>query len=213
MDTVAEQLLMHLRRIAPHKVRVYDASDEYRDVAVPTRRRKWAQVISTIEARPWVRCELLDKSGAALGYVENDGPAGEVEDLGGGATPRAAEQRWLLELMIKAQTTALSFRDKEHAALLSGVRDMMAVQTEAMRETIALMREQRDIVQETAAIKAAADKGDDLEQIVKLLEASPKLMQVLGPVIMALRAPKQIAASKPASKPAAPNGAPNGASK
>lgn len=206
MDTVAEQLLMHLRRISPHKVRVYDASDEYRDVAVPTRRRKWAQVIATIEARPWVRCELLDKSGAALGYVENDGPAGEVEDLGGAATPRAAEQRWLLELMIKAQTTALSFRDKEHAALLSGVRDMMAVQTEAMRETIALMREQRDIVQETAAIKAAAEKGDDLEQIVKLVEASPKLMQVLGPVMMALRAPKQIAA-KPAAKPAAPNGA------
>lgn len=206
MDTVAEQLLKHLRQISPHRVRVYDASDEYRDVAVPTRRRKWAQVIATIEARPWVRCELLDKSGAALGYVENDGPAGEVEDLGGAATPRAAEQRWLLELMIKAQTTALSFRDKEHAALLSGVRDMMAVQTEAMRETIALMREQRDIVQETAAIKAAAEKGDDLEQIVKLVEASPKLMQVLGPVMMALRAPKQIAA-KPAAKPAAPNGA------
>lgn len=210
MDTVAETLLTHLRRIAPHKVRVYDASDEYRDVAVPTRRRKWAQVIATIEARPWVRCELLDKSGAALGYVENDGPAGDVEEIGAPATSRAAEQRWLLELMIKAQTTALNFRDKEHAALLQGVRDMMQVQTEAMRETIGLMREQRDIVQETAQLKAAAEKGDDLDQIVKLIEASPKLMQVMGPLIMAFRAPKKIAAP---AKPAAPNGTANGATK
>lgn len=207
MDTVAEQLLMHLRRIAPHKVRVYDASDEHRDVAVPTRRRKWAQVIATIEARPWVRCELLDKAGAVLGYVENEGPAGELEELAGPATARASEQRWLLELMIKAQTTALNFRDKEHAALLTGVREMMAVQTDAMRETIALMREQRDIVAETASLKAAAEKGDDLDQIVKLIEASPKLMQVLGPLVMAMRAPKKIAAPQAKPAPAAPNGA------
>jgi hypothetical protein len=201
VDTVAEQLLIHLRRIAPHKVRVYDSSDEYRDVAVPTRRRKWAQVIATIEARPWVRCELLDKSGAALGYVENNGPPGELEDLSGSQTPRAAEQRWLLELMIKAQTVALTFRDKEHASILQGMRDMMQVQTDAMRETIGLMREQRDIVAETAALKAAAEKGDDLDQIVKLIEASPKLMQVVGPLVMALRAPKKIAAT--ATKPPA----------
>lgn len=207
MDTVAEQLLTHLRRIAPHKVRVYDASDEHRDVAVPTRRRKWAQVIATIEARPWVRCELLDKAGAVLGYVENEGPAGELEELAGPGTARASEQRWLLELMIKAQTTALNFRDKEHAALLTGVREMMAVQTDAMRETIALMREQRDIVAETASLKAAAEKGDDLDQIVKLIEASPKLMQVLGPLVMAMRAPKKIAAPQTKPAPAAPNGA------
>lgn len=210
MDTVAEQLLVHLRRIAPHKVRVYDAADEHRDVAVPTRRRKWAQVIATIEARPWVRCELLDKSGAALGYVENDGPAGEVEELTGRETGRAGEQRWLLELMIKAQTTALNFRDKEHAALLQGVREMMTVQTDAMRETIALMREQRDIVAETAQLKAAAEKGDDLDQIVKLIEASPKLMQTIGPLVMALRAPKKIAAG-PAKQAPAPGT--NGAAK
>lgn len=206
MDSVAEQLLVHLRRIAPHKVRVYDAADEYRDVAVPTRRRKWAQVIATIEARPWVRCVLMDKAGGELGYVENDGPAGEVEDLSSGPTPRAAEQRWLLELMIKAQTTALTYRDKEHAALLTGIREIMAVQTDAMRETIALMREQRDIVAETAAIKAAADKGDDLDSVLKLIEASPKLMNVLGPIVMAFKAqPKKIAAAP--AKPAAPNGA------
>lgn len=205
MDSVAEQLLVHLRRIAPHKVRVYDASDEYRDVAVPTRRRKWAQVIATIEARPWVRCVLLAKDGGELGYVENDGPAGEVEDLTAGPTSRASEQRWLLELMIKAQTTALTYRDKEHAALLTGIREIMAVQTDAMRETIALMREQRDIVAETAAIKAAAEKGDDLDSVLKLIEASPKLMNVLGPLVMAFKAPKKIAAAP--AKPAAPNGA------
>lgn len=210
MDDVTQTALLgHLRRIAPHHVRVYDSSDDYRDVAVPTRRRRWAQVIETIEARPWTRCELMDKAGAILGYVENNAPAGELEDIGARDTPQMANGRWLLDMMIRAQTTALTFRDKEHAALLAGMRDMMAVQTDAMRETIGLMREQRDVVAETAAIRAAAEKGDDLDQIVKLIEASPKLMEKLGPLIALLTAPRRIAAAKPATPP---NGAPkNGA--
>lgn len=192
-DVTAKTLLGHLRQIAPHRVRVYDSSDEYRDVAVPTRRKRWAQVIQTIEARAWVRCELLDRSGAILGYVENNGPAGEIEDIGP-SSPAIGQCRWFLELMIKAQTTALQYRDKEHASLLSGIRDMMQVQTEAMQTTIGLMREQRDIVAETAAIKAAAEKGDDLDQVIKLIESSPKVMQALGPVFALLR-PKQISAA------------------
>lgn len=201
-DAVAQTLLAHLRRIAPHKVRVFDSSDEYRDIAVPTRRKRWTQVIDTIEARPWVRAELMNKKDEILGYVENAGPAGPLEDIGAKDPPGAAQGRWLLDMMIKAQTTALTFRDKEHGALLQGIRDMMEVMTGAMRETVGLMREQRDIVAETAAIRAAAEKGDDLDQIVKLVEASPKLMSQLGPLFQLLR-PRL---------PPAPSGAPkNGA--
>jgi len=212
MDPVADRLLATLRRLAPAKVRVYDSSDDHRDIAVPSQRKRWGHVVQTIEARPWLRCELLDKSGAVLGYVENDGAAGEVEELtpapGGGGG--AAQSRWFLEMMIKAQTVALTYRDKEHIVLMQGMRDLMGAQTDAMRELTNLYRVQRDVSAEVATMKAAAENGGDVDQIIKLIEASPTLLQALGPLLAALMAPKRLAA-RPASKPAAP--VVNGASK
>jgi hypothetical protein len=215
MDTIAATLIAHLRRVSPVKVRVYDSSDEYRDVAVPQRRRRWGQVVEAIEARPWVRCELLDKSGAALAYVENAGPAGDLEDLGGSEPKAAAAQqtRYFLELMIKAQTTALTFRDKEHAALLASVREVLEVQTQSMREMMLIMREQRDAAAEVATMRAAAESGSDIDQVVKIIEASPKLMQMMGPVVAMLRTPKKIAAPQAVKPNGAPPPAPNGAGK
>jgi hypothetical protein len=208
MDAVADRLLSKLRQLAPHKVRVYDNSDDHRDVAVPNRRKRWSQVIETIEGRPWVKCELLDKSGAILGYVENDGAAGDVEELGGGGTGGSVQQRWFLEMMIKAQTVALTYRDKEHAALLEGMREMMAVQTQSIRELIALFSIQRDVASDIAAMKAAAEAGSDMDQIIKLIEASPQLMQSVGPLLQLLF---RRALPGPKATKGAPATPPNGA--
>lgn len=205
MDSVGERLLAQLRRVAPVKVRVYDAQDESRDVAVPTRRKRWSQVVLTVEARPWVRVELLDKAGAILGYVENDGAAEEIEDIGApaGGGGRSIEARWMLELMLKAQRTALEFRDKEHSALLASMTAMLDVNAQNMRETVGIMRQQRDEAMELARIRAAAEAGGDLDQIIKLVEASPQLMQAIGPLLGLLLKPKRIEAKAtpaPASK-------------
>ncbi len=208
MDPVADRLLSTLRRLAPAKVRVYDSADDHRDIAVPSQRKRWGHVVTTIEARPWVRCELLDKAGAVLGYVENDGAAGEVEELstpGGGAG--TAQSRWFLEMMIKAQTVALSYRDKEHTVLMAGMRDLMDAQTSAMKELTNLYRVQVGVSAEVAAMKAAAENGGDIDQIVKLIEASPQLLQLVGPLIGMLKGPKRIEARSAPKQAPAPNGA------
>jgi len=202
MDSVADRLVQKLRQLAPDKVRVYDGSGEHRDVKVPNRRKRWSPVIEAIEAKPWVQCELLDKSGAVLGYVENDGEAKELEGLTGGS----AKDRWFLEMMLKAQDTALKWRNKEHADLLTGMRDLLEVNTHATRELVEIFRVQRDVSADVAAMQAAAANGGDMDQIIKLIEASPQLLQQLGPLVALLLGKLK----KPQGKIAPPS---NGAAK
>jgi hypothetical protein len=199
MDAVADRLLAKLRQLAPHRVRVYDGSGEHRDVSVPNRRKRWSAVIEAIEAKTWVQCELLDKGGAVLGYVENDGEAKELEQL----SPGGAKDRWFLEMMLKAQDTALKWRNKEHADLLTGMRDLLEVNTHATRELVEIFRVQRDVSADVAAMQAAAANGGDMDQIIKLIEASPQLMQVVGPLLQLLlqrgKAKPKLAAPGPAN--------------
>lgn len=205
MDGVGDRLLSNLRRVAPVKVRVFDAQDEARDVAVPTRRKKWSQVVQTIEARPWVRVEMLDKTGAVLGYVENDGPAEDLEDISGGGDSGGRGMighRAMLEMMIKAQTVALSYRDKEHTTLLQNVSLILQTNAGVMHEWLEIMRAQRDAAVEMAELKAAAEAGGEMEQIVKMIEASPKLMQAVGPLLGTLLTTLRPRLPAPAPAPA-----------
>lgn len=212
VDPVIPKLLQALRRLAPHSVRVFDGSDEYRDIAVPTRRKRWTQVIDTIEARPWVKCELRAKGGAVLGYVERDErePAGDLEDIATRVPPEAQHMRWYLDQMLRAQTMALQMVGKEHSAMFAAMQGILEVQTQATREVIELMRQQRDAAAEIATIRATASQDDGLDQILKILEASPKLMQQVGPMIAGLMGSRRIAQAKPANTPPSkppPNGA------
>lgn len=206
MDGVAERLLSSLRRVAPVKVRVFDAQDDARDIAVPTRRKKWSQVVLTIEARPWVRVEMLDKSGAILGYIENDGPAEELEDISGGGPSGdrgMLGHRAFLEMMIRAQTTALQYRDKEHTVLLQNVSLILQTNAQMMQESLEIMKAQRDAAVELTQMRAQAEAGSDMDQMIKLIEASPKLMQSIGPMLMTMFRPR-IAAAAAAAVPKAP---------
>lgn len=198
MDNVADRLLATLRKLAPARVRAIDAQDATRDVAVPSGRKRWSAVAATVEARPWVRLELLDKHGAILGYVENETAPDELEDIGVTQAAQMANPRWFLELMIKAQTAALSFRDKEHATLLQSVNSLLETHMHTLRDMMDIMRAQRVEAEELAAIRAAAAQGSDMDDVMKLLEASPKLMQAIGPLLMAFRAaPKLTPAPAP----------------
>lgn len=194
-DAVASKLLATCRRLGPVKVRVYDAADESRDIAVPTRRSKWSQVIAAVDARPWVRCELLNKEGAVLGYVENDGAPSDVEDLGAPASGGAAQTGAMLRLMLDAQRVALTYRDKEHVELMRGMGDMMRTQTDAIKQLVGLYQAQVSVAAEVAAMQASAEAGGDIDQWVKLIEAAPQGVAAIAPLLRVLMAGKQ--ASKP----------------
>ncbi|HEX7947485.1 MAG TPA: hypothetical protein VF495_22665, partial [Phenylobacterium sp.] len=88
-----------------------------------------------------------------------------------------------LEMMIKAQTVALQYRDKEHTTLLQNVSLILTTSAGVMHEHLEIMRAQRDAAVEMAELKAAAEAGGEMEQIVKMIEASPKLMQAVGPLL------------------------------
>lgn len=185
----ADQMVSVLRQHAPNVVRVYAGSDDYRDVAVPQRRKRWTQVVATIESLAWSRCELLDKKGALLATFDNDSQATELENLSvpGGSS---MQMRWMMELMIKAQSVALQFRDKEHTTLLATMREMLQLNMQSTRDLIQIMRLQRDEAMELAEIRAAAAQGGDIDQVIKMIEASPKLLQTLGPLIAMFRRPQ-----------------------
>jgi len=201
--TVDSKLLATLRRLSPARVRVYDAADDSRDIAVPTRRRKWDQVISAIEARSWVRCELLDKGGAVLGYIDNEGPAGGVEDIEGDGSREARVLERYLGIMLRAQTMALTFRDKEHSTLLQTMSDMMAQQVAATQQLVKLYQTQVETAATVAWERATAEAGGDVEKWMKVAEAAPELMGKLAPLIQ-LALGKRLGGGVAPSKPSSP---------
>jgi hypothetical protein len=175
---ITDKLLATLKRHNPSKVRAYAGDDDHRDIAVPTRRKRWSQVIEAIEARSWTRVELLDKSGAVLAYVDNTSPAGEVEDIGEGkASKTRAESEWIVNLVVKAQREAMAFRDSEVQALLRAQGDVVREMSRAMQDLSGIYSEQRKAAVETAEIRAAATAGGS--EWKELLEAAPQLLQML----------------------------------
>lgn len=204
-------VLTILRRTAPQTVRCFCGDDDYKDIAVPSRRRKWGAIMDAINKLAWTRLELLNGKGQLLTIIDNDAYATSAADLGTGAggptTP--VQVNMYLELMLRAQREALTFRDKETHALLAGVSDVLKVTVDAMKQTTMMYQAQV----EAAAEIAAAQAGGDIEGIVKLIEASPKLAPILSPLLgRLLGSGKQAPAGIPRSRPATPptNGASGG---
>lgn len=182
--TTAHALLETLKRHNPAKVVAYAGDDDARAISVPTRRRKWSQVIEAINARSWSRVELLDKAGAVLAYVENAEPARELEPLeaatGTGAQIQLAER--IVTMVARGQREVMSFRDAELSALLQAQGSVVREMAGAMSSLSALYREQVQTAEQTGELRAtalahAASSGDD--QIRQLLEALPVLIQAL----------------------------------
>jgi len=198
MITVSEKLLAKLKRVNPSKVRAYAGDDDFRDIAVPTRRKKWSQVIETIEGASWTRVVLLDKSGAELGYVDNTEPARDLEDLGtdGKASKLRSESEWIVKLVITAQRDAMTFRDSEVTNLLRAQGDVVREMSNAMKDLSAIHREQRIAATEAAVIRAqAAAEAAGGNEWKELLEAAPQLLQML-PMLKQLLAPGKSPALK-----------------
>ncbi len=187
-DITDTKMLATLKRHSPFKVRVYNGEDDTRDVAVPTKRRRWAQVIAAIDAKPWSRIELMDKSGAALAYLDNEGPARDMEELGptfAGVGGQLLLGERIAALAVKTAVDALKLRDSETTTLLRAQGEVVRELTNGVKALAEVYREQTMAVEDAAEqrIAAAAEaSGGDLKQ---LMEAMPVLLQAL-PVLKAL---------------------------
>lgn len=193
---ITDKLLATLKRHNPSKVRAYAGDDDHRDIAVPTRRKRWSQVIEAIDAKSWTRVELLDKSGAVLAYVDNTGPASELEDVGDNsrASKTRSESEWIVNLVIRAQREAMTFRDSEVQSLLRAQGDVVRELSRAMQDLSGIYTEQRKAAVETAEIRAAATAGGS--EWKELLEAAPQLLQML-PLLRGLLASGSPSQPKP----------------
>lgn len=202
----ADALLAALKRHNPAKVRAWSGDDDSRDIAVPTRRKKWAQVIAAIDAKSWSRVELLDKSGSAIAYVDNDGPAREVEEFpvsfaGVGGQLMLGER--IAALCMSAVAQAVKQRDDETKALLVAQREVVSAAVVGVREmaeavkSIGEVYREQTVAAEDAALSRAAAEAAGGGDFKELMQALPQLLQML-PML------KMLASGEPA---ALPNGA------
>lgn len=175
-------LLARLKSHNPKRVRAYNSDDETRDIAVPERRRKWASVIEALNARPWSHAELLDKSGAILATVQNDEPAGELEELtpstGRAGDPIVQAER-IAVLVQRSVTAALSHREREHETLLRAQSEVVREMVAGMRSLAGLYREQLAVERDVSAARIAGLASEDKDQVTQVIEALPMLVQLL----------------------------------
>jgi hypothetical protein len=188
------KLLATLKQHDPTKVLAYSGDGDPRIIAVPTRRKKWSQVVANVEARSWSHCELVDKHGAVLAYVENSDAATELEDLPAGskmASEYALAVR-VSELVLKGQREARADMKTMLDPFLNAQAATLASMTEAMRATVDMYREQVEltdeaaearaqVAEEAAAVAAAAkESGFGMQQFKELVEAAPAIMQFVA---------------------------------
>jgi hypothetical protein len=172
---ITDKLTACLRRHNPYKVRAYLGDENHREIAVPQRRRRWAQVVEAIEAMPWSRCELLDKAGAVLGYVENDAAPTDAEDLTGHGNAVTQAER-ITNLVLRGMREAMQFRDAELQALTRAQGDVVREMVVGMRALTELYRAQVDTAADVAEAQAMASQGGQLKE---LTEAMPVILQAL----------------------------------
>jgi len=188
-----------LRHYQPVSVRAYDAHDDVRDIAIPHgARTKWKRAAKTIEARPWVRLDLLDKGGKTLAHVDNDGPAEDIEELSAASSSATARDERMLALYHRITRDVRAMDSRENVELIAACREMMKVVTEGMRTLAEIQRAQYAAL---AELRSSSSEGGGTSE--------DELMKMLMPLIPALlaRNPTAAAVAKVATAPAAP---PNG---
>ena len=86
--------------------------DEWRELALSRRRRKWEALAELLGQLDWTSAELLDGEGALLASV-----AGEAPDPVQTQLPRESA---LLELLLRGQDVALARHERSVSVLLEG---------------------------------------------------------------------------------------------
>lgn len=178
-----------LRHYQPVSIRAYDAHDDVRDIAVPHgARTKWKRAAATVDARPWVRLDLLDKGGKVLAHVDNDGPADDIEELSPASSAQLARDERMLALLMRAQRDFAQLQSRDTTELLGACREMMRVVTDATRALAEIQRAQINALTDLRANAPESGGGAiDDETLLKVL--APML-----PALLARNAPAVAAA-------------------
>jgi len=117
---VEDVLMVALKRCKPVALRALLADNTSRELAPPGGKRKnWKRMVETLDRMPWVQAELLDTTGRVVDVVDNDEPAGELEDLAGVA--QTGQVANLLNLMLRAQDMALKRNAEQNSQLATTV--------------------------------------------------------------------------------------------
>lgn len=208
--TVDQQFSAAARRHgdAVYHVRVFQNDDAIRDLPVLRKKKRWDAVRLVLDKLAWTSIEMLDKGKGTLARIDNEGPAEHVEDITGAQATR--EDR-LLNLLLRAQREALTFRDAETTAALKANVDVMREMSTSVatlaglyRETIATVQERAMALVELQPPQLPLPPGEDGLVSSKLIEELvPKLMPFL-PSILA----KVLGGAPPPAPP--PNPKPNG---
>lgn len=179
-------------RTATH-ARVYRGG-ETSVVALPGGKNRRAASVALLDRVGWDRVELVDKAGAVVdvvGAVDQPEDRAERVERVELIAPESAEDRRLaafVELLDRAVDRALSRRESEFKAILSGVSGVVAAQSHAMAGVVGAMdalaaayRQAGDAREESARqlAEAAASDSDPLKAIAELAPHVPALLQAV----------------------------------
>ena len=155
----SEQLIV-ARRSLPKVidgVRVFLADGRTETIAVPSKRKKWAQVSSALESLHWQKLEALDSKGAILGVEHNDEPATALEDLSDIENAKVGETRGFLQLMLRAQDVALG----RHTEVVTKTMELNTKLAQVLMDRLTVMEKRYQ--QLLDAFEEKAEGGDGFE--------------------------------------------------
>lgn len=196
--TDREKLTAAIARHNPHKVIAFRGDDVLREIPVPNTRKNKAAVCDVIAKLAWTKAELVDRNGGLLDVIEATAPATEEIDEGAGVELSDRDLR-LLNLILKAQQSALSQRERDERAAMEACTGAVKMLTEAVGALAGLQRKQLEAQSEAyqmqirAAIEAAQSEGAAGPPEKEGLISEQLLKQMLPAILAKLMAPASAA--------------------
>jgi len=180
----------------PYSLRVVLLDGGERDVAVTTRRNRWAVARQILAGLPWVTIEALDRKKAILGILQRDdgadAPADQEDEEGDGTFVTIREEK-LLDLMLRAQRVALDGQ----AGIMKTFLDQQAKLMSAMTDRN--LRLEDELYNRAAEMRRLMTSGDSDDEKGGGLMSTDMIAMLMR---LASAAPPPATAAKPK-----PNGA------
>lgn len=199
----------------PVAIRVVAPDDSTKVVAVTKSKRRASLALDAIgKLGPWVRLELLGKSDAIIAAIDNDGPATDLEDIGG-TMPAGEPAKWermakiIADAVLKGQRVALDARDADTRAVMGSLGQVVREMNVAMHSLSQLYQQQVQVaisstIEAMQAQHASeqAQAKDWLTQLGELGDAAPKIIPLIPAITGMLKS--QMGGPKKGAPPTGP---------